>query len=196
MKTFWKWIIGIVIVLVVVGLVVGAVLILRPMFLFSMRSTPFVYRQNQPSAPSIPSSPQNKQNIPALPTAPNPPNIPNLPNVTTPNSGGQMPNRGLGWGHQSGPMMMGRGPMMMGRGYNQSGRSRSSGSSGIMGFMFLGLVGLIVLLAAFAAVAFVFYQLGKNAGISSMLLAQQASNAPAIADTDPPARAGRARKTE
>jgi hypothetical protein len=183
MKTFWKWIIGIVIVLVVVGLVVGAVLILRPLFLVSMRSTPFAYRQNQPSAPSIPSSPQNKQNIPSLPTAPNPPNIPNLPNVTTPNSGGQMPNRGLGWGYP--------GPMM-GRGYNQSGRS---GSSGIMGFMFLGLVGLIVLLAALAAAAFIFYQLGKNAGISSMLLAQQASNAPAIADTDPPAKAGRARKT-
>ena len=191
MKTVWKWIIGIVIVLVVVGLVVGAVFILRPLFLFSMRSTPFVYRQNQPSAPSIPSSPQNKQTTPSLPTAPNPPNIPNLPtapnlpNVTTPNSGGQMPNRGLGWGYP--------GPMMMGRGNNQSGRS--SGSSGIMGFMFLGLVGLIVLLAALAGVAFVFYKLGESAGISSVLIAQQAANAAAANDTDPPARASRARKT-
>ena len=43
--------------------------------------------------------------------------------------------------------------------------------------MFLGLVGLIVLLAVVAGVAFVFYKLGKSAGISSVLLAQQASNA-------------------
>jgi len=100
-----------------------------------------------------------------------------------------MPNRGLGWGYPSDPMMMGRG-------YSQSGRSGSSGSSGIMGFMFLGLVGLIVLLAVIAGVAFVFYKLGKSAGISSVLLAQQASNTVAATDTDPPARAGRARKTE
>ena len=94
-----------------------------------------------------------------------------------------------------GPMTMGRGPMMMVHGYNQFGRSRSSGSSGMMGFMFLGLVGLIVLLAVVAGVAFVFYKLGKSAGISSVLLAQQASNAVAANDTDPSARAGRARKT-
>ena len=101
---------------------------------------------------------------------------------------------GRGFGFERGPMTMGRGPMMMGRGYNQFGRS-TSGSSGIMGFMFLGLVGLIVLLAVLAGVAFVFYKLGKSAGISSVLLAQQASNTVVTTDTDPPAKAGRARKT-
>ena len=191
MKTVWKWILGIVIVLVVVGLVVGAVFAIRQQrFAFGMRSAPFAYRQFQQTTPSNPNS-QNNQSKPTTPTSPTAPN-------TKQNGGGQMPNRGFGYGY--GPMMMGRGfgfgrgPMVMGRGYNQSGTSRSAGAFGIMAFMFLGLFGLIVLLAALTAVAFVFYQLGKNAGISSALLAQQASNTVAAADTDAPARTNRARR--
>ena len=175
MKTVWKWILGIVIVLIVVAALVGGFVMMR-----NYRMTTFAQRYRQfsqqvpngtpaPKAPNGQSNP-NGQNVPAIPSAPN------------------RPMMGGGFGY-------GRGPMMMGHGYNQFGRSRSSGSSGIMGFMFLGLVGLIVLLAVIAAVAFVFYQLGKNAGISSVLIAQQASNAVVATDTDPPARAGRARKT-
>ena len=179
MKTVWKWILGIVIALIVVAALVGGFVLMR-----NYRMTTFAqrYQQSSQQIPNGTPAPkgqngQSNPNVPANPSAPN------------------RPMMGRGFGYGRGPMTMGRGPMMMDRGYNQFGRSRSSGSSGIMGFMFLGLVGLIVLLAALTAVAFVFYKLGKSAGISSVLLAQQASNAVAATDTDPPARAGRARKT-
>ena len=179
MKTVWKWILGILIVLVVVAALVGGFVMMR-----NYRMTTFAQRYQQFSQ-RVPSG------TPA-PKAPNGQSTPNAPaNPGTPNR----PMMGRGFGFGRGPMTMGRGPMMMGHGYNQFGRSRSSGSSGMMGFMFLGLVGLIILLAVVAGVAFVFYKLGKSAGISSVLLAQQASNAVVVTDTDPPARAGRARKT-
>jgi flagellar basal body-associated protein FliL len=179
MKTVWKWILGIVIVLIVVAALVGGFVMMR-----NYRMTTFAQRYQQFS--------QRVPNGTPAPKAPNGQSTPNVPaNPSTPNR----PMMGRGFGFGRGPMTMGRGPMMMGHGYNQFGRSRSSGSSGMMGFMVLGLVGLIVLLAVLAGVAFVFYKLGKSAGISSVLLAQQASNAVAATDTDPPARAGRARKT-
>jgi flagellar basal body-associated protein FliL len=179
MKTVWKWILGILIVLVVVAALVGGFVMMR-----NYRMTTFAQRYQQFSQ-RVPSG------TPA-PKAPNGQSTPNAPaNPGTPNR----PMMGRGFGFGRGPMTMGRGPMMMGHGYNQFGRSRSSGSSGMIVFMFLGLVGLIILLAVVAGVAFVFYKLGKSAGISSVLLAQQASNAVVVTDTDPPARAGRARKT-
>ena len=181
MKTVWKWILGIVIVLVVVAALVGGFVMMR-----NYRMTTFAQRYQQFSQ----RVPQSTNGTPA-PKAPNGQTTPNVPaNPSIPNR----PMMGRGFGYGYGPMMNGRGPMM-GRGYNQFGRSRSSGSSGIIGFMFLGLFGLILLIAVVAGVAFVFYQLGKNAGIAATLLAQQASNAVAATDADPPARAGRARKT-
>src|SRR5271157_595548 len=179
MKTVWKWILGIVIVLIVVAALVGGFVMMR-----NYRMTTFAQRYRQFS-----------QQVPNGTPAPKAPNGQSTPNVPTNPSAPNRPMMGRGFGFGRGPMTMGRGPMMMGRGYNQFGRSRSSGSSGIMGFMFLGLFGLIVLLAVVAGVAFVFYQLGKNAGISSVLIAQQASNAVVTTDADPPARAGRARRT-
>ena len=176
MKKVWKWILGIVIVLVVVAALVGGFVMMR-----NYRMTTFAQRYQQFS--------QRVPNGTPAPKAPNGQSTPNVPaNPGTPNR----PMLGRGFGYGRGPMTMGRGPMM-GRGYNQFGRS-TSGSSGIMGFMFLGLVGLIVSLAVLAGVAFVFYKLGKSAGISSVLLAQQAANAVAATDTDPPARARRARR--
>ena len=180
MKTVWKWILGIVIVLVVVAALVGGFVMMR-----NYRMTTFAQRYQQfsqrvPNGTPAPKAPNGQSTTPNVPANPGTPNRP-------------MMGRGFGFGQ--GPMTMGRSPMMMGHGYNQFGRSRSSGSSGIMGFMFLGLVGLILLIAVVAGVAFVFYQLGKNAGIAAALLAQQAADAAAANDTDPPARAGRARKT-
>jgi hypothetical protein len=182
MKTVWKWILGIVIVLIVVAALVGGFVMMR-----NYRMTTFAQRYRQfsqqvPNGTPAPKAPNgqsnsNGQNVPANPSVPNRP----------------MMGRGFGFGR--GPMTMGRGPMMMGRGYGQFGRSRLSGSFAMMGLMFFGLFGLIVLLAVFAAVAFVFYKLGKSAGISSVLLAQQASNTVVTTESDPPARAGRARKT-
>ena len=177
MKKVWKWILGIVIVLVVVAALVGGFVMMR-----NYRMTTFAQRYQQFS--------QRVPNGTPAPKAPNGQSTPNVPaNPGTPNR----PMLGRGFGYGRGPMTMGRGPMM-GRGYNQFGRS-TSGASGMMGFMFMGLVGLILLIAVVAGVAFVFYQLGKNAGIAAALLAQQAANAAAANDTDPPARASRARKT-
>ena len=187
MKTVWKWILGIVIVLIVVAALVGGFMMMR-----NYRMTTFAQRYRQfsqqvpngtpaPKAPNGQSNP-NGQNAPSNPSAPN------------------RPMMGGGFGYGRGPMMMGRGgygygPMMMGHRNSQFSRSRSFGSFAMMGLMFFGLFGLIVLLAALTAVAFVFYKLGKNAGISSVLLAQQASNTVVTTDSDPPTRAGRARKT-
>jgi len=189
MKTVWKWVLGIVIALVVVGLIVGAVFAVQHRFTFAMGSGPFAYRQFQQATPSAPgnTNPQNNQNRPA---APNNPAAPNTPNRTLPGHG-----YGFGYGPMMGrgPMMMGRGPMTMGRGFNRSGNSGRFGAFGL-GFMFMGLVGLIILIALLAGVAFVFYQLGKNAGIAAALLAQQTSNGNTTANSNPPARTNRARR--
>jgi len=190
MKTVWKWILGIVIALVVIGLVVGAVFAVQHRFTFAARTSaaPFAFRQFQQATPSAPGKPA-PQNNQAQPSAPTNPKTPNTPNRT-------LPGRGYGFGYGPmmgrGPMMMGRGPMMMGRGYNRSGTSNRFGALGV-GFMFMGLVGLIVMIAFLAGVAFVFYQLGKNAGIAATLLAQQASNGSASADS-PPAKTTRGRR--
>jgi len=185
MKTVWKWILGIVIALVVIGLIVGVVFAVQRRFTFAMGSGPFAYRQFQQAVPSTP----GPQNNPKQPSAPTNPQTPGTPNRT-------LPGRGYGFGYGPmmgrGPMMMGRGPMMMGRGFNRSGTSNRFGALGV-GFMFMGLVGLIVMIAFLAGVAFVFYQLGKNAGIAATLLAQQASNGSVSTDS-PPAKTTRGRR--
>ncbi len=187
MKTVWKWILEIVIVLIVVAALVGGFMMMR-----NYRMTTFAQRYRQFS-----------QQVPNGTTAPKAPNGQSNPNGQNAPSNPSVPNRpmmGGGFGYGRGPMMMGRGgygygPMMMGHRNSQLSRSRSFGSFAMLGLMFFGLFGLIVLLAALTAVAFVFYQLGRNAGIASALLAQQASNAVATTDADAPVRAGRARRT-
>ncbi len=187
MKTVWKWILGIVIVLIVVAALVGGFVMMR-----NYRMTAFAQRYRQFS--------QQVPNGTPAPKAPNGQSNPNGQNVPAKPGTSNRPTMGGGFGYGRGPMMMGRGfgfgrgPMTMSRGNNQSGRSKSFGSFAMIGFMFFALFGLIVLLAVFAAVAFVFYKLGKNAGISSALLAQQASNAVVTADSDAPARTNRSRR--
>ncbi len=182
MKTVWKWVLGIVIALVVIGLIVGVVFAVQNRLTFAAGRGPFAYRQSQPAAPAAPGNPnpQNNQNQPAAPTNPNNPNR-------------NLPGRGYGWGY--GPMMgrgfgygpmMGRGPMMMSRGF---GRHGAPG----LGFMFMGF-GMVLLLAVIAGVAFVFYSLGRSAGIAAALLAQQAANGAEASDKEPPARTNRAKK--
>ena len=58
MKTLWKWIIGIVIVLVVVGAIAGVVLLVRthPLMAFGPR---FGYRFNPPNGQNLPNAPVN-----------------------------------------------------------------------------------------------------------------------------------------
>ena len=177
MKKVWKWILGIVIALIVVAALVGGFVMMRNYRMTTIAQRYRQFSQQVPNGTPAPKAPngQTTPNVPANPSVPNRP----------------MMGRGFGYGY--GPMMNGRGPMM-GRGFNRSGASSRSGALG-MGIMFMGLVSLILLIAVVAGVAFVFYQLGKNAGIAATLLAQQASNTVAATDTDPPARASRARKT-
>ncbi|MGA7193866.1 MAG: hypothetical protein WBW94_09555 [Anaerolineales bacterium] len=151
MKTVWKWVLGIVIVLVVVGLVVGAVFMWQHRPAFGMRSAPFAYRQYQQNAPNNQgnSTPQNNQSQPAS------------PNGTTPKR--PMMGRGFGYGQPG----FGYGPMMMNRrGFNQFGMMMPFGPFGMMGFMFFGLIRLIFPLGVLVLVAYVFYQLGKQKGMS------------------------------
>jgi len=119
MRTVWKWIIGIVVVLVVLAAVVGGVWVLRNRFA---------------------AMPRIVQNLPQTNPAPNAPNSPNVPNGRNPYYG-QRPYFG-------GPMMPfgGRGyvmPMMRNRGF---GLGLLGPIAGLIGFLFFaGIVVLIVL---------------------------------------------------
>ena len=148
MKTVWKWILGIIIVLVVAGLVVGAVFMWQHRPAFSMRSAPFAYRQYQQNAPNAPSTPNPQNNQ----------SKPNTPNGTTPNR--PMMPRGFGYGR--GPMM-GRGfgySPMMGRGGFGYGSMMSRGFSPFfVGFsMMFGLVKLVL----FGLLLYGAYWLGRR----------------------------------
>ncbi|HUH98366.1 MAG TPA: hypothetical protein VLZ89_13460 [Anaerolineales bacterium] len=154
MKTVWKWILGIVIVLVVAGLVVGAVFAWQHGFTFSMRRAPFAYRQYQQTAPNAPAQPNTQNNNQTKPAAPN----------------GTMPNRrmmGRGFGYPGGGF--GYGPMMAGRGLSPFGMFMPFGPFGMMGFMFFGFFRLLIPLAVLAVVAYIFYQLGKHAGMAAVV---------------------------
>jgi hypothetical protein len=90
MKTFWKWIIGILIALVVVGAIVGVFFLVRthPLMAFGPR---FGYRLHPPSGQNLPNAPYN----------------PNMP-------------RGYGWtwrGPMAGGGRGGRPPMFGHRGF-------------------------------------------------------------------------------
>jgi hypothetical protein len=146
MTKTWKWILGILAVLVVLGLVACAVFVWRNNAL-----TSFAYRfdQRQPNAPSVngtPVAPGNQQG------------------QTMPY--GFRQDRGFGYGYERrGPMM---GPMMGGRGF---GHGMPFG----MGFFLLGgILHLLIPLGLLALVAFLFYQLGKRAGLSTAAAAPQA----------------------
>ena len=92
MKTVWKWILGIVIVLVVVAALVGGFVMMR-----NYRMTTFAQRYQQFSQ----RVPQSTNGTPA-PKAPNGQTTPNVPaNPSAPNR----PMMGRGFGYGRGPMM-------------------------------------------------------------------------------------------
>jgi hypothetical protein len=152
MKKVWKWILGIAIALVVVGLIVGAVFVVQRGVVLRTQRAPFAYRQYQQQA--VPNNPGNT----------NPQNNPASPANPVPNNG--FPRRNFGYG----PMMdrgygYGYGPMMMGRGFSPFGMYSPFG---MMGFMFFGFFRLLIPLIVLALVAWMFYTLGKRAGMSSV----------------------------
>jgi hypothetical protein len=148
MSKTWKWILGILAVLLIVAVVVAGVFIWRNQVTMMARLRQAPLRQSQ-SAPN-----PNGQATPA-------PNSPNGPTGPFGYNGRRSPMGG--WGNR-GPMMGGRGPMMGGRGFSLYGGFMPFG----MGFFFLGgLLRLIIPLGVLVLVAFIFYAMGKRAGASA-----------------------------
>lgn len=167
MKKVWKWIIGIVILLVVVAAIVGVV--------FLVRNNPNIFAFRFGAMPFRPGFSQ--------PNLPNGGNVPNGPRGFVPGPNGQMP-RGYGW---YGPMMRGHGFSYFDRGFGPFGMFMPFG----FGMFFLGsLFRLLVPLILFALVAIVFYELGKRAGSSQATPAPM----PAASSPDPTPSPTRGRK--
>ena len=180
MSKVWKWIIGILIVLVVAAVVVGGVVMVRNRAFMANRVRPMTFGTGQTRP--------NLQGTPVAPGAPNAQGTPSAPN-TAPN-GQNRPMMPYGYNGQNRPMMpygfygqhnnpMGgwgeRGPMME--------RGSHFGMFG-MGFLFLGgMLFSIVPLVILALVAFLFFQLGKRAGLNSVKNQSSASSDPAPVET-------------
>ncbi len=137
MKKIWKWIIGIVVVLVIIAAVVGVV--------FLVRNTPNIFAFRFGTAPYNPGL--NQPNVPNGGLAPGGPN-------------GGMPRGGYGW---RGFMMHRPGPFF-GRGFGPYGMIMPFGWGF---FLLAGLFRLLIPLAILVLVAILFYQLGKRAGAST-----------------------------
>ena len=183
MSKVWKWIIGILIVLVVAAVVVGGVVMVRNRSFRTMSYRPTMYANGQ--------SRPNFQGTPNAPGAPNAQGTPSAPS-TAPN-GQNRPMMPYGFNGQHQPMggWANRGPMME-RG-SQFGRSMPFGMLG-MGFMFLGgILFSIVPLVILALVAFLFYQLGKRAGINSVKNENSSNNV--ISPDETPSRGRRVAKS-
>ncbi len=139
MSKTWKWILGILAVVVIIAVAAAAVFVWA-----SHSGFPVAYRLNR----TLP----NSQTAPGTPNAPNAPN--NQPNPNMPYGFRQYrgyPFQGFG----------GRMPMMGGRGFGYYGGLMPFG----FGVFFLGgLLRLLIPLVLLVLVAILFYQLGKHAG--------------------------------
>jgi preprotein translocase subunit SecG len=160
MSKVWKWILGIVIVLVVVGAIAGVVFLVRTHLLAAL-GPQYGNRFN----------PSNGQNSPNAPTNPN-------------GQRGMHPGYGYGPGMRGynwegrGPMMGGRGFMPYGGGFGPFGMFMPFG----MGFFFLGgLLRLLIPIGVLVLVAYIFYQMGKRNGMSASAM-HPANSAPVKAE--------------
>lgn len=158
MNKVWKWILGIVIVLVIVGAIVGVVFLVRthPLFAFGPR---FANRFNAPNGQAIPNAP-NGQIAPngQTPTNPNGPR-------------GMRPGYGYGFGpNMHGYGWMQRGPMMGGRSFMPYGGFGPFGMFMPFGMFFFlgGLLRLLIPIGVLVLVAFIFYRIGKRNGMSAV----------------------------
>jgi hypothetical protein len=167
MRKFWKWILGILIVLVVVAVVVGGVFLVRNQILLSrsFRAMPYANGQTRPNLQATPNAPGTQN-----------PNGQNGPGMPYGFNNRRYPFGDRGWG----------GPMMGGRGFRGFGGFMPFG----MGFFFLGgLLRLILPLGILVLVAFLFYQMGKRAGALSA-----ASQTPVPSQSAPDETPSRGRK--
>ena len=162
MKNIWKWILGIILILVVVVALVAVPFIMRNAMTtnFSLRAT------QQQAAPGA---------------------NPQAPGVNPQGNGGPMKNRNFG-GQRQGPGGFGyqRGPMM-GNGRNfERGFPRFGGFAPFgFGFMFLGGLLRLIPLALLGLLLYGVYQLGKRAGMRSTTVP-----APVATQAEPPAASG------
>lgn len=154
MSRAWKWILGIVGVLIILAVVAGGVWLLANRASRIAAVRPFAAQPNNQTAPFGP-------------------------------NGQYFPNGRRGFGNDGRGPFGGngfRGPMM-------GNRFLGFGPFG-MGMFFLGgLLRLIVPLGLFVLVAFIFYQLGKRAGVSSTARSQPAPVTPTPPDQNPPSAA-------
>jgi len=157
MKKIWKWILGIVVALLMIGLVAGAFFLWRN-HAFTFMPRPFAFRNgpyyhpNMPNNPSAPAQPNNG----TAPTNPGQPNNSNGPSMPRGFGYGRGPM--MGHGFEYGPMMgrggFGYGPMIMQRGF----------SPFFMGIsFFFGLVKL----AVFGLLLYAAYWLGRKSAMNT-----------------------------
>jgi hypothetical protein len=163
MKKAWKWILGIILVLVVV-----AALVAGPFFIRNYMAANFTRPSVQNPAPSAPVNPANPAN-------PANPGFNNGPRMREFDQQGRVAN---GFNGFKGPMMQNGRNFQ--RGFMPFGGFAPFG----FGFMFLGgLFHLAIPLLLFGLLLFGVYQLGRNAGIRSV---QVVSPTP-VAPVEPPA---------
>ena len=171
MSKVWKWILGVLIVLVVIAVVAGAVFVWRnhASFAGARRVTQLGPRGYPPNGPR----------------GQNPPTAPNSPKGQLPGWNG--PNTMRGWNFRE-PMRYGRG----GRGFGLFGMLMPFG----IGLLFLGgLFRLIIPLGVLALVAFVFYQMGKRAGVASASRTSAPTGPSQSEPSEPPKRGRKVAKS-
>ena len=188
MKKVWKWIIGILIVLVVVAILVGGFFLIQTRTGMMRAARP----GNLPTGQGQQTNPPNGQNVPNNPNDQGQPEGPGGPDGQN-NPYGMRPggfghdNQGGGNEGRGGPM----GPMMGGRGFRPGGWFMPFG----MGMFFLGgLFRLIVPLGILVVVAFIFYRLGKRSGAAAGTPASPANTQATSAEPDK--KAGKASKSK
>ena len=161
MKKAWKWILGIILVLVVVAALVAVPFVMR-----NYMAANFSFRATQQTAPGVnPQAPGTNPQVPG----------PNRGPMMNRNFNGQGQGFG-GFGGQRGPMMGG------GRGFSRFGGFTPFG----FGFMFLGGLLRLIPLALFGLLLYGVYQLGKRAGVCSAIPAP----VPVSTQAEPPAPTG------
>jgi hypothetical protein len=158
MSTVWKWILGVLAVLVVLGLIAGAVFVMWNHAPANFAARVTRRQQYGPAAPGTPAAPS----APGTPAAPN-----NQPRARAPY--GFRPNDGF--------RSFGRMPMMgESRGFGRFGGWMPFG----FGLFFLGgFFHWIIPLAILVVVAILFYELGKRAGRASAFQAPPSGPPPA-----------------
>jgi hypothetical protein len=148
MKNAWKWILGVLLVLLVVAALVAV---------------PFAMRSYMAANPGVLAQGRVFNGGPMM----------------RGNNGQQGNQPGFGFNGQRGPMMGGRG---FERGFSRFGGFGPFG----FGLMFLGGLLRLIPLALFGLLLYGVYQLGKRAGVRSVMIPAPAATPPAAASEEQP----------